>query len=320
MSTLSDLLDALSKKNITDYEVDKIVSAAEKVAGALTGNPDVSRDLEELKVRAASIKSNRDFSSIEDITELKDLNTAVNIYYARVEKNGKNEYFETEALLADKLADLSEKADGQEVFRIANNMVRRSTSILDNGTPEQKKAFAGCLCTAYNFSSSNVSYTSSQSSRVLDNVKELAPYGAYPEAAFACLRLNFDDEKVAGKFLKYTDEILSKMDDGGKDTLLGDELINAYAQIVSRHPQLAKQCGFLVNRVADMQGNKHFLTDTYEKAAEYYGNVAEMDNVDEEAKSYARIKRTRWQKQFEKASQRTKLNPHQVVASQYQNE
>ena len=54
--------------------------------------------------------------NIDGIDNMKDMNDAINSYNARTDKGFIN--YEAQALLADKLADLSEKADGKEPKRV----------------------------------------------------------------------------------------------------------------------------------------------------------------------------------------------------------
>ena len=296
MSAFDDLIAKLTESNLSDMEVDKIVNAGIGLASVLGNSEDVLEDLEKLKKQAEDKKQNKDIKYIDSIDDMKDMHDAVNNYNARNDKGFAN--YEAQALMADKLSNLSEKADGKEVYNIANNLMK-DTSILENGTKEQKEIFAGCLCTAYAFAVDNGKLTSKEALVMLDNVDDLAMHTQYPDMAFSNVVTCLDDKKVAERFCAYTEKMLNKMGENNQSVSeYSTGLIDAYTQIVQNHPEMAGKCSELVNKTVNMVEGSG--TEMIGKAIEFCDKVNEKDGVHEAHKSMAKVRSRGWKKEQER--------------------
>lgn len=296
MSAFDELFAKLAEKNLNDMEVEKIVNVGIGLASALGGSEDVLAQLDSLKKQAEAKKQNKDIKYIDGIDDMKDMRDAVNNYNARNDKGFAN--YDAQALMADKLADLSEKADGKEVYNIANNLMK-DTSILENGTKEQKETFAGCLCTAYAFAADNGKLTPKEALVMLDNVDDLAMHTQYPDMVFSNVATCLDDKKVAERFVAYTEKVLNKMGENNQSVYeYNTGLIDAYTQIVQNHPEMAGKCSELVNKTVNMVEGSG--TEMIGKAIEFCDKVNEKEGVHEAHKSMARVRSRGWRKEQER--------------------
>lgn len=299
MSAIDDLIAKLTERNLSDIEVDKIVNEGIGLASVLGNSEDVLEDLEKLKKQAEDKKQNKDIKYIDGIDNMKDMNDAINSYNVRSDKGFVN--YEAQALLADKLSDLSEKADGKDVYKLANNLMKDS-SILENGTKEQKEKFAGCLCTAYAFAVDNGRFTPKEALAMLDNVDDLAFHTQYPDVAFSNVAICLDDKKVAERFVNYTEKMLNKMEDEGKDTS-SSQIIDAFAEIVQHHPEMAGKCNKLVRQSVDM-ADKQIYSEMLGKAVDFFDKVNVAEGVSEKDKSMAKSRSHYYKKAQQRIAER----------------
>ena len=302
MSAFDDLIARLAEKNLSDMEVDKIVNEGIGLIGVLGGSEEFLAQLDSLKKQAEAKKQNKDIKYIDGIDNMKDMNDAINSYNVRNDKGFTN--YAAQALLADKLADLSEKADGKEVYKLVNNLMK-DDSILENGTKEQKEIFAGSICTAYAFAVDSKEFSPKEALTMLDNVSDLAMHTQVPDAAFANVAVCLDDKEVAERFCAYTEKMLYKMKAQGM-VVGADELIDAYAKIVEHHPEMAIKCNTLVEKTANL-----FESDNSEnigKVVGYLDKVNETEGVCEAAKSAARCREDRYKKRLERAVEQENEN------------
>ncbi|MBQ2886645.1 MAG: hypothetical protein IJE43_23240 [Alphaproteobacteria bacterium] len=299
MSAFDDLIAKLTERNLSDMEVDKIVNAGIGLASVLGNSEDILEDLEKLKKQAEDKKQNKDIKYIDGIDNMKDMSDAINSYNARNDKGFIN--YEAQALLADKLSDLSEKADGKDVYRLANSLMKDS-SILENGTKEQKENFAGCLCTAYAFAVDNGKLTPKEALKILDNIDDLAFHTQCPDVAFSNIAICLDDKKVAERFCTYTEKMLNKMEDEGKDTS-SSLIIDAFAEIVQHHPEMAGKCNKLVRQSVD-SADKQIYSEMLGKAVDFFDKVNVADGVSEKDKSMAKSRSHYYKKAQQRIAER----------------
>lgn len=299
MSAFDDLIAKLTERNLSDMEVDKIVNAGIGLASVLGNSEDVLEDLEKLKKQAEDKKQNKDIKYIDGIDNMKDMSDAINSYNVRTDKGFVN--YEAQALLADKLSDLSEKADGKDVYKLVNNLMKDS-SILENGTKEQKEKFAGCLCTAYAFAVDNGKLTPKEALKILDNIDDLAFHTQYPDFAFSNVAICLDDKKVAERFVNYTEKMLNKMEDVGKDTS-SSQIIDAFAEIVQHHPEMAGKCNKLVRQSVD-SADKQIYSEMLGKAVDFFDKVNVADGVSEKDKSMAKSRSHYYKKAQQRIAER----------------
>ena len=299
MSAFDDLIAKLTERNLSDMEVDKIVNAGIGLASVLGNGEDVLEDLEKLKKQAEDKKQNKDIKYIDGIDNMKDMNDAINSYNVRNDKGFAN--YEAQALMADKLSDLSEKADGKDVYTAVNNLMR-DDSILTKGTEEQKEKYAGSLCTAYAFAVDNGKLTPKETLAMLDNVDELAFYTQYPDVAFSNVAICLDDKKVAERFVNYTEKMLNKMEDEGKDTS-SSQIIDAFAEIVQHHPEMAGKCNKLVRQSVDM-ADKQIYSEMLGKAVDFFDKVNVAEGVSEKDKSMAKSRSHYYKKAQQRIAER----------------
>ena len=296
MSAFDDLIARLAEKNLSDMEVDKIVNEGIGLIGVLGGSEEFLAQLDSLKKQAEAKKQNKDIKYIDGIDDMKDMNDAINSYNVRNDKGFTN--YEAQALLADKLADLSEKADGKEVYKLANNLMK-DDSILENGTKKQKEIFAGSICTAYAFAVDSKEFSPKEALKILDSVNDLAFNTQCPDAAFANVAVCLDDKEVAERFCKYTEKMLDKMSENNQSVYeYNTGLIDAYTQIVQNHPEMAGKCSELVNKTVNMVEGSG--TEMIGKAIEFCDKVNEKDGVHEAHKSMARVRSRGWMKEQER--------------------
>ena len=310
MSAFDDLIARLAEKNLSDMEVDKIVNEGIGLIGVLGGSEEFLAQLDSLKKQAEAKKQNKDIKYIDGIDDMKDMNDAINSYNVRNDKGFTN--YEAQALLADKLADLSEKADGKEVYKLVNNLMK-DDSILENGTKKQKEKFAGSICTAYACAVDNGKFTPKEALTMLDNVADLAMHTQVPDAAFANVAVCLDDKEVAERFCKYTEKMLDKMSEEGMYVCAGG-LIDAYAKIVEHHPEMLKECNELVVKAAELFESNN--TENLGKVIDYFNKVNEKEGVDELEKTKARVKKNIYKKKQEKAAE--KENERENPGYQYE--
>lgn len=309
MSAFDELIAKLTEKNLSDVEVDKIVNAGIGLASALGGSEEVLSQLDSLKKQAEAKKQNKDIKYIEGIDNIKDMKDAINLYNVRNEKVFSN--YEAQALMADKLSDLSEKADGKEVYKLANNLLI-DNSILENGSEYQKEMFAGCLCSAYAWAIDNGKFTPKEALKILENVDDLAFYTHVPDIAFSNVAICLDDKNVAERFVTYTEKMLNKMEGEGKDTI-SSRIIDAYAEIVQYHPELAGKCNKLVRQSVDM-ADKQIYSEMVGKAVDFFDKVNVAEGVSEKDRSMAKSR----SHYYKKAQQRISDRENEDAGYQYE--
>lgn len=294
MSLLDDLITKLSEKNLSDADVDKILNAGINIASLLGNGEEVKESLNKLKLMAENKKQNKDIQYIDKLNTPKDLNDAINIYNNRVDKGYTN--YEGQALLAEKLGNMSETdvLSTKDLYTLSNNLMK-DDGILEYGTDAQKEIFAGNLCTAYAFSVDSTR-TPGEVSKILDNVRDLAMYTECPDWAIANVATRLDNKKIAQKFIKYSEEILDKMDEKGME-VSGAHLIDAYKNIVKNHPEMAKKCNELVKKATNLTGDENVL----ETAKKYCQEVDKTNGVDAVDKALARSYSRHYNARYEKA-------------------
>ena len=299
MSAFDDLIARLAEKNLSDMEVDKIVNEGIGLIGVLGGSEEFLAQLDSLKKQAEAKKQNKDIKYIDGIDDMKDMNDAINSYNVRNDKGFIN--YEAQALLADKLADLSEKADGKEVYKLANNLMK-DDSILENGTKKQKEIFAGSICTAYAFAVDSKEFSPKEALKILDSVNDLAFNTHAPDAAFANVAVCLDDKKVAERFCKYTEKMLNKMEENDMDTSF-PEIIDAYAEIAQHHPEMAGKCNKLVRQAVERSDNQHY-SEMLGKAVDFFDKVTATEGVVEKDKSLAKSRSHYYKKSQQRISEK----------------
>ena len=304
MSAFDDLIARLAEKNLSDMEVDKIVNEGIGLIGVLGGSEEFLAQLDSLKKQAEAKKQNKDIKYIDGIDDMKDMNDAINSYNVRNDKGFTN--YEAQALLADKLADLSEKADGKEVYKLVNNLMK-DDSILENGTKKQKEKFAGSICTAYAFAVDNGKFTPKEALTMLDNVSDLAMHTQVPDAAFANVAVCLDDKKVAERFCAYTEKMLNKMEENDMDTSF-PEIIDAYAEIAQHHPEMAGKCNKLVRQAVERSDNQHY-SEMLGKAVDFFDKVIATEGVAEKDKSLAKSRSHYYKKSQQAISDKENESP-----------
>lgn len=286
MGTFDDLAE-LIKKDPSNKEVDKIIEMAEARLASYSKSPifeSIKADLANLKANADKVKKNENTDHIDDLNNMKDLQTAVNKYHNRSLENGSTSCHK-EIKLANKLADLAEKADGKETYKVAHALVQCS-QFLSEGESNQREEIAGNICTAYACAIDNAKLSPEVSRAMLRDVNSMAFDTTVPDYAFGNIATNLDDRKTAEMFLNYTEKITERMDAECKDVYAADILIKAYSKIVKHHPDMAGKCNKLVNWFADSQGDSNSLG----AAVEYFDMVKNAKDVSTVDMSMARVR------------------------------
>lgn len=305
--------EELSNKVMTDDEVDKIAKYVETIGKLHKNDENVERAVECIRQKAYDVQHNFDFSAIDKVSDIADLNRAFNIYELRAQKNGVR-YTPTEVKFAEKLCDLSENVGGNAIFSLANKIAE--SEMLTSDKSEAKGDFAGYVVSAYTNISQKTSLTSNQCRTMLGNVSELAGDTDYPADAFGALNVKLDDKNVALAFLRESEKALNLTEDQEKDVANGSALIKQFSQIVKLHPEMAQECNKLVKKTANLQGGNN-CSDCYNEAAQYFEEIQGADGVSFSDKRMAGKERVIFSRRATQAKEREKSNKQAEFSEKY---
>ena len=191
-----------------------------------------------------------------------------------------------------KIEKLNESG-AKRVAKLANRLMRDQTC-LDCGSDDKKEGFVSNMLLSYlKVEKSGHKLDVNDDLAMLKFSHELAVEGGREQVIGGlCTRL--DDKKVADEFLKFAEEDLNRLADKGQDIYSGNLPIEKFAEIVKHHPEMAKKCNELVNRVADDQEFNRWRGETLEAAVNYFNEVNGDDKVSDYDRTVARIRGRRW--------------------------
>ena len=301
MDALIGLTEKLASKVMTDAEVDNLVQAAEVYGKLFKEDENIQHAVEYISDKAKDVKLNISTEAIDKVADSGQLKQAVNIFDERAQKTGIRPE-NTEQHLAQKLSDMADNSNAKEVFDIGHKLID-SGKVLDNGDDEDRANFAGNIASAYAVAAGKMNLSSGQAKIVLGDLASLSEHLDYPADAFVLDNLPLDDKKTAEAFVKYTEKALQQTDEQGKDVINGDALIKQFTEVVAHHPEMAKKCGELVKKTADLQGSGG-MGDAYDEAHNYFEQVQGMKGVSFDDKCVAGREKVRFDHLAQKAKRR----------------